>query len=368
MKLLTVIGTRPQFIKYAAIASELHACFEACIVDTGQHYDRNLSGIFLEEFQLPAPTRTLSSRSDDAVEQMIRMMEQIREVIVTEQPSAVLCFGDTNSTLAAALTAVKSSLPVAHIEAGERNFTADEKRISSYLIPEETNRIAVDHVSSLLLCASQRAMRNLSEEHVSGAAVLTGDIMYDLYLRNIDMITTPLEILSRWHLQPHAYYYCTIHRPVNTDDPRRLKEIFSAFSRLDKPVIIALHPRTQKMLRQFGLYNDLLTNSHTRVIDPVCYSDSIILNKYADAVITDSGGVMREAYFNRVKSVCVDDTTAWIDVCRCGWSTLTGVDRDRILSALDAPVPDEAPPLFGDGHAVEKTIASLSTWLATLEI
>ena len=366
MKLLTVIGTRPQFIKYAAIASELHASVETCVVDTGQHYDVNLSGFFLNEFRLPAPAITLHSRSEDAVEQIAQMMQQIHDVILTERPAALLCFGDTNSTLAAALTAVKTFIPVAHVEAGERNFTIDETRIPSYQTPEETNRIAVDHISSLLLCSSERGMRNLGNEHCSGQVVWTGDIMYDLFLRTIDRIVAPEKMLSNRDVEPRAYYYCTIHRPVNTDHPDRLKAILTALGRLEKPVILALHPRTQKMLRQFGLYDGLLLDEQIRIIEPVRYVDSIILSKFAEAVITDSGGVMREAYFNRVRSVCTDDTTAWIDICLSGWSTLTGADTDRILRALDSPIPLETPPIFGDGYAVEKTIAGLGAWMKTL--
>ncbi len=364
-RLVSVIGTRPQYIKYAAISQGLDARFETVVVDTGQHYDAALSRDLAHELGMGEPGRHLGVGSGKGPEQLAWMLEGLQEIFQVHHPHAVLCLGDTNSTLAAALAAVKSDLPVIHLEAGERTFSRAGRRLPVWVSPEETNRVLTDQISGLLLCASRRAVENLAQDGAGGEVVYTGDILYDLYLRESPNETDREEILQRHQVEPDSYYYCTVHRAVNTDHRGRLEAITEALTQLDREVILALHPRTRKMLFGFGLLAAVESHSKVRVVDPVSYRDSLALAGGAHRVLTDSGGVLREAFFAGVPSVCLDDSTAWIDVVDTGWSRLTGADLTSILAAVGSDVPTERPELFGDGTASSRTVDAVEDFVNT---
>lgn len=359
MRILTVIGTRPQFIKYAALAEGIRERFSEVLVDTGQHYDHALAQGILDGFGIGEPNYRLCLEGRGPLEQVGIILPALDEIVTAERPDAVLCFGDTNSTLAAALAALKREVPLLHVEAGERNFTTSGQRVHPRLIPEEANRVMVDHVASLLLCASTRAEDNLRREAVQGKIVYTGDITYDLYLRTRARMVHDAERLAQWQVTPGEYHYCTVHRALNTDSAPRLAGIVEALLQLELPVVLPLHPRTRKMLQEFGLLERLHAGSGLRLVDPVGYADSVCLNHHSHSVITDSGGVIREAFFNQVVSVFLDDTTEWLDIMETGWSIIAGADTERILQGVRRAAPAEALPLFGDGNAVARTLEAL---------
>jgi UDP-N-acetylglucosamine 2-epimerase len=359
-KALTVIGTRPQYIKYAAVANGLRRIFDEVFVDTGQHYDHGLSQALLDELGIAKPKYNLSARKGESLLQIADLLAKIHEVIERERPDVIVCFGDTNSTFAAALAGAKRGVSVAHIEAGERNFTASGHRVRPVAIPEETNRVLTDHIASVLLCSSRRALANLEAEQVQGRAIYTGDIIYDLFLVNRPRAFEMTSILDECDLKAGEYYFCTIHRALNTDNRDRLGSIVRALVRLPKPAVFPLHPRTRRMLDEFGLYEELRQNGRVRLLEPVSYLESLALNCHARGVVTDSGGVLREAFFNGVMSVCLDDSTEWIDVVEAGWSIVAGADTKRILNATERRVPQVRPELFGCGDAVERTVEALA--------
>jgi len=362
-RLLTVIGTRPQFVKYGALADRLRAHFDEILVDTGQHYDNALSSDFLDEFELPRPGHVLKRGGGTASQQVSDMLRELSRVVELEKPDWILCLGDTNSTLAAGLSGMLLGLPVVHLEAGERSFRSGGGRVTPWSIPEEANRVLVDQISSLLLCASKRAARNLEHDCVSGEIVWTGDIMYDLYRQNIDRIVEESDTLNRLGLEPGGYHYATIHRAANTDDVNRLGAIFSALASLDRDVVIPLHPRTENSLRHFGLWKRVSESANLRLLQPVKYADSIALSYHARRVITDSGGVVREAYFGGVLSVMVDDTTEWIDIVDGGWCVLAGADAEAIRDGVYREPPGGERSLLGEGDAVERVITALREWM-----
>lgn len=362
--ILSVIGTRPQYIKYAALSSVLRNSFHEILVDTGQHYDFNLSDIFLSEFSIHRPDRKIILSSIDSGSQITEMIHALSKILREEKPNAVLCFGDTNSTLAAAFASIKSNVPVIHVESGERNYTQQKQRVSLHTIPEEINRFTVDHLSSLLLCASRRGVTNLLEEHATGHIEFTGDIMYDLYLKNLNRILQSTDVLQRFSISPQSYFYCTIHRALNTDNKERLTSIIEAFKLLDKLIIIPLHPRTEKMLRHFDLMKYVESLRNIQIIQPLNYSDSIALSYHAYKVITDSGGVVREAFFNHVPSIFIDDTTEWIDIFESGWGKICGSDTMRIIeSTVTRDIPSTSPDLFGTGNATYQTMENIQQCL-----
>ncbi|MCX7877166.1 MAG: UDP-N-acetylglucosamine 2-epimerase (non-hydrolyzing) [Ignavibacteria bacterium] len=356
-KLLTVIGTRPQFIKYAAISTRLRRNFREILVDTGQHYSKKMSSDFIKELNIPHPDYTIGVSSENVVSQIAEMIKGLYPVIERHKPDILLCFGDTNSALAAALSGLKYDIPVVHIEAGERNYDKNFKRVPAYTIPEEANRIAIDSFSAHLICSSRRAYKNLTEEKVTGSIFYSGDIMLDIYLKNFKEVLKRENVLNKYGLKSKQYYFVTIHRAINTDNMERMKAFYNVFKNLEKTVILPLHPRTLKKLRGFNLYNKFLTLKNLVLTEPVGYLDSLVLNYHAACVMTDSGGVIREAYFNGVPSVMLDDTSEWLDLYESNWSFIAGADEEAIMKKLeDLRVPDKKPDFFGDGKAGLKTV------------
>ena len=353
MRILTVLGARPQFIKAAAVSRRLRERPDVreILVHTGQHYDENMSDVFFRELELPDPNYHLGVGSGSHGAQTGRMLERIEEVLLKERPDVVLVYGDTNSTLAGALAAAKLHVPVAHVEAGLRSFNRN--------MPEEINRVLTDHIARWLFAPTPTAVNNLKREGIAGAGVvLVGDVMYDLAL----MIGGRHGSVDRWGLSPGQYVLATIHRAENTDDPARLAAIFDGLNALAKriPVVIPLHPRTLAVLGADA------ADFAVRIIDPVGYFDMACLEKNARLIVTDSGGVQKEAFFHRVPCVTLRDETEWIELVEIGWNRIIpprSADAvcKGIIAALGA-VPAAEPPadLYGGGHAAERIVQVLT--------
>jgi UDP-N-acetylglucosamine 2-epimerase len=357
MKIVTIVGARPQFIKAVLVSKELRKKHKEVLVHTGQHYDRELSDIFFDELDIPEPDYNLGIGSDSHAVQTGKMMMAIEEVLLKEKPSWVLVYGDTNSTLAGALASVKIHIPVAHVEAGPRMFDKN--------IPEEVNRILTDHVSSLLFAPTQTAVDNLRKEGITEGVRLTGDIMLDSFLYFSSVAERKSKILSQLRLKRKGYLLATVHRAGNTDDKQNLKSIVDAFLSVDDRVVFPVHPRTEKYLKQYGLYDRLKYAPNMTVIDPVGYLDSIMLTRNAAKVLTDSGGLQKEAYFARVPCITLDETTGWVETVQDGWNTLVGSKREKIIDAIKHFQPKgKQRKVFGDGKAAKSIVSTLSEFTA----
>lgn len=355
MKILTVIGARPQFIKAAPFSEEFRKQNEEILVHTGQHYDTNMSDVFFDELSIPKPDYNLGVGSGNHGQQTAKMLMGIEELILKERPDGVLVYGDTNSTLAGALAASKLHVPVYHVEAGLRSYNK--------LMPEEQNRVMTDHISDLLLCPTNTAVINLKKEGIVSGVINTGDIMYDSVLRNID-ISRGKYSNGRWlewlvrengllgNIFEKNYYLATIHRAENTDNPQNLFTIFKALTELDKPVLLPLHPRTKKLIEDIDL--DL---KNIVIIKPVGYLLMLYLISSAYMVITDSGGLQKEAYFLEVPCTTLRDQTEWIETLADDWNVLSHIDADEIKYKAQRDLiclQHLQQKLFGDGKAAQK--------------
>lgn len=349
MKIVTIVGARPQFIKAAALSRELRRQHQEVLVHTGQHYDYEMSGIFFDGLGIPLPDVNLGVGSGSHGAQTGAMLAKIEEVLVAEQPGWVVVYGDTNSTLAGALAASKLHIPVAHVEAGLRSFNRR--------MPEEINRIVADHLSDLLFCPSDTAEKNLAVEGITANVHLVGDIMLDvLNWARERLAAQPSQILTNLALEEGRYVLVTVHRSENTDDPKRLAEVLTALGDLDEPVVFPVHPRARKAMAE----EDYQPSPHVRLINPVGYLDMVNLTRSARLVLTDSGGLQKEAYWLGVPCVTLRDETEWVETVQAGWNTLTGSDRDRIVEAARtfAP-PAKRPPLYGDGSTAARCASIL---------
>lgn len=354
MKIITIIGARPQFIKAAPFSELFRKNNDEILVHTGQHYDSNMSDVFFSELGIPKPDYNLGVGSGGHGLQTGRMLEKIEEIIFKEKPDGVLVYGDTNSTLAGALAASKLHIPVFHVEAGLRSFNK--------LMPEEQNRVLTDHISDLLLCPTKTAVNNLEMEGITNGVINTGDIMYDTVLRNLAISKSSYsngaglaqlrdengQILG---LNEKEYYLATIHRAENTDDKEKLYDIFSAFERMDMPVLLPLHPRTNKLIKSLDIKLD-----NTKIINPVGYLLMLYLTANAYMVVTDSGGLQKEAYFLKIPCTTLRDQTEWVETLENGWNMLSSIDHNSILKAVSRElecINHPQPMLFGDGNAAE---------------
>jgi UDP-N-acetylglucosamine 2-epimerase len=362
-RVITVVGARPQFIKAAAVSRALAAFNDAGrgirlderIVHTGQHYDDNMSGVFFDELKIPRPAVNLQVGSGPHGQQTGIMLQRLEEVMLGEKPDCVLIYGDTNSTLAGALAAVKLHIPVAHVEAGLRSFNRR--------MPEEINRIVADCVSQVLFCPTATAVANLAREGVTAGVHQVGDVMYDSVLFNARLAEQSSGVMARLGLAAKSFYLATVHRAENTDDPARLAGILAAFGRIDRPVVLPLHPRTRKTLGA-GLAR---VGGTVRVIDPVPYLDMLMLECNARMILTDSGGVQKEAYWFAVPCVTLRDETEWVELVQAGCNRVVGTDEGRILAAVGqfeqagASLPPDRPnDLYGDGHCAERIVKVLA--------
>lgn len=361
MKIATIVGARPQFVKAAGVSRAIadhnrtHSdAIEEVLVHTGQHYDANLSQVFFDELEIPEPRHNLGIGSLSPGAQTGRMLEAIEKVLIAERPDWVLTYGDTNSTLAGALAARALNLKCAHVEAGLRSFNCR--------MAEETNRIVADRLSDVRFCPTTAAVENLAREGIHEGVFRVGDVMYDASLYYRERARTDSRILERFALAPKTFVLATVHRAENTDDPRRLAGIVEGLCRVARRsrVVLAIHPRTRKCLAQHGLKESLGT---VQVIDPVPYLDMIRLEEAARAIYTDSGGVQKEAYFFRVPCITLRDETEWVETVQCGWNRLVGADPQRIAKAAvdcDAVPQAREDSFYGDGHASNRIVEILS--------
>ncbi len=365
LNVLTVVGNRPQFIKAAAVSPRLRARGRELLVHTGQHFDDQLSAVFFAELGLPAPDVQLAVTGGSNTSQTARMLAALEPVIADAKPGCVLVYGDTNSTLAGALAAAQQGLPVAHVEAGMRSFDRH--------MPEEVNRVLTDHLSSLLLCSSELAVSNLEAEGIarSGAAgpltsspaiALVGDVMVDVALGLQPRARGRIDLVAQHGLEPGEYLLATAHRAGNVDDPQRLQALVELLVGVDAPVVLPLHPRTRARLEAAGLLERLQRS--VRLTEPLGYLELTALLCNARAVLTDSGGLQKEAYLAGVPCITLRPGTEWVETVEAGWNTLVDLDLAAARAALAAPVPRARPPLYGDGDAGERVVAALSSAFA----
>ena len=349
MKIATVVGARPQFIKMAPVSREFKkAGIEEVVIHTGQHYDYEMNRIFFEQLGIREPDYYLGVGSGTHGYQTGEMLKRIEEVLIRERPDVVLVYGDTNSTLAGALAAVKLHIKVAHVEAGLRSF---DKRM-----PEEVNRVLTDHMSDYLFAPTETAVKNLHNEGIKSGIYLTGDVMYDALLHNIKIARERSRILTELGLKPKEYLLATVHRAENTDNRRNLGNIVSAFIESEELIVFPVHPRTRKYLAEYKLMDKVESADNIVLIPPVGYLDMLILEENARKILTDSGGVQKEAYFLRVPCITLRERTEWVETVEDGWNILTGASKEKILRAIRGfePSGDTYTYKFGDGKASEK--------------
>ena len=345
MKIVSIIGARPQFIKAAVVSKEIikRDGIEEILVHTGQHYDENMSKVFFDELEIPKPDYNLGVGSASHAVQTGQMLIKTEELLMTEKPDWVLVYGDTNSTIAGALAATKLHIKIAHVEAGLRSFNK--------LMPEEINRITTDRISDLLLVPSQNAMKLLEKEGLAENSLFVGDVMFDSILFYQKMAEEKA-VLSNI-TDEKDFYLATVHRAENTDDRERLQNIFSAFSEMDKPVILPLHPRTRSKLEGIDF------NDNVKIIEPVSYLEMILLLKNCSKVLTDSGGLQKEAYFMKKPCITLRDETEWIETLNGNWNFVVGTDKNLILEKISVNTFDEQGEYYGDGKAGEKIVNAL---------
>lgn len=343
MKIVTVVGARPQFIKAAVVSRALRdkEGMREVLLHTGQHYDANMSDIFFTELDISIPDYHLGIGGGSHGQNTGRMIEAIEQVLIKESPDWVLVYGDTDSTLAGTLAAVKLQIPVAHVEAGLRSFNRR--------MPEEINRILTDHAAEILFAPTATAVNNLAAEGISGRKVKNvGDVMYDAALFYGGISEKRSHILATLGIESKGYVLATFHRQENTDDRQRLSAILSGFVGSSLPIVLPLHPRTRKRLADFAI--DVPPT--VRMIEPVGYLDMMMLERHAALIATDSGGVQKEAYFCKVPCITLRDETEWIETVETGANQLVGAEQEKISRALQmGSVKLDWPALYGDGHA-----------------
>jgi len=352
VRVVTVIGNRPQFVKAAAVSRLLRAEHDELLVHTGQHHDDELSTIFVEELGVPRPERQLGIHGGSNTEQTARMLADLGPLLRDERADVVLVYGDTNSTLAGGLAAAQAGIPVAHVEAGMRSFDRT--------MPEELNRVLTDHLSDLLLCPSPTAVENLEREHVAGRIENVGDVMVDVALLFQPRALADRAPLERAGVTPGEYVLVTSHRAGNVDDPARLRALVDLLLALPLPAVLPLHPRTRARLEANGWLGELERAPHMRLQPPLGYLEFTSLLGHARAMLTDSGGVQKEAYLAGVPCVTMRDTTEWVETVEVGWNVLVDLDADHAIAALDRRPPDERPELYGDGQAGARVVGAVT--------
>jgi len=352
MKIVTVVGARPQFIKCAPVSRELRKEHQEILVHTGQHYDPDMSGIFFEELHIPKPDYHLDVGSASHGKQTGEILAKTEEVLIKEKPDLVLVYGDTNSTLGGALAAAKLHIPVAHVEAGLRSFDRT--------MPEEINRVVTDHISDLLFCPTQTSVDNLAAEGITKGVYLVGDVMADALAYNKELALKNSRILETLGLTGKEYCVLTVHRASNTDSRENLASIIRAVGEADVPVVFPVHPRTRKYLLEYGFLTSLPSN--IRLIEPLGYLNMIRLMGSAQKILTDSGGMQKEAYMLGVPCVTLRENTEWVETLECGWNVLVGANRERILHSMKEYI-DRKPQLdLFQSEANVKISSHIDTW------
>ena len=349
MNVVSIVGARPQFIKAAAVSRVLRKEHTEILVHTGQHYDDEMSAIFFRELDIPEPEYNLSIGSGSHGWQTGQMLQGIEAILLDERPDWVLVYGDTNSTLAGALAAAKLHISVAHVEAGLRSFNRK--------MPEEINRVLTDHASDLLLCPSQTAVDNLAKEGLTDGVHLVGDVMYEALMFAAERAPQHSTILEDLGLEQKGYLVATVHRAENTDDPDRLRAILDAFNALDEPVVFPVHPRTRNAMQRI----EYTPASHVQLVEPVGYLDMVRLMQAARMILTDSGGMQKEAYWLKVPCVTLRDETEWVETVEVGWNVVVGADdKEQILQMIQSwDLQPKHPGLYGDGGVVFSIVGIL---------
>ena len=348
MKIVSVVGARPEFVQAAPVSRALRPRHQEILVHTGQHYDYEMSALFFQELGLPVPNYNLEVGSGLHGKQTGEILTRMEQVLLDERPDWVLVRGDTNSTLAGALAAVKLHIRVGHIEAGLRSFNR--------WMPEEINRILTDHISDLLFCPTPTAVNNLAAEGIRQGVHLVGDVMYEAILYNLTTAEAKSEALARLELMPREYLLLTVHRAENTDIEHNLKAILSAVNRLAEPVVFPAHPRTRKRLEQMGWQ----PGPQVRLIEPQGYFDILVLEKNARLLLTDSGGMQKEAYCLGTPCITLREQTEWVETVEVGWNLLVGADTEGIMAAVrHFSPPAEHPSLYGDGKTGQAIVRVL---------
>jgi UDP-GlcNAc3NAcA epimerase len=350
MKIATIVGARPQFIKAAGISQALRQRFREILIHTGQHYDYEMAGIFFDGLELPPPDYNLCVGSGSHGEQTGAMLKGIEQVLRSEDPDKALVYGDTNSTLAGALAASKLHIPVVHVEAGLRSFNRR--------MPEEINRVLADHLSDILLCPSLTSVRNLASEGIYENVHLVGDVMLDvLNWARPRAQEKAGEVLERMGVKSGQYLLVTVHRGENTDEVEHLAAIVRALNALQEPVIFPVHPRTQKALERSAFR----LAPHVRVIDPIGYLEMVTLSGSARMILTDSGGLQKEAYWLGIPCLTMRAETEWVETVESGWNKLVGIDSDRIIQAVRSFRPPALrEELYGDGNMAGRILPLLA--------
>ena len=350
MRVVTVIGNRPQFVKAAAVSRLLREQHTELLVHTGQHYDDELSTIFIRELGVPRPEIELGIHDGTNTDQTARMLAALGPLLAEQRPDRVLVYGDTNSTLAGGLAAAQAGIPVAHVEAGMRSF---DRRM-----PEELNRVLTDHAADLLLVPSQGAADNLAREGVAGEVEIVGDVMVDVAAMLAPRARADDGALEAAGVTAGEYLLVTAHRAGNVDDPGRLALLIELLESLDAPVVLPLHPRTRARLEAHELLDRLAAG--TILLPPLGPLAFTSLLTRARAVLTDSGGVQKEAYLAGVPCVTLRDTTEWVETVQAGWNVLVDLDAAAARVALQRPLPQERPQLYGDGHAAQRVVDAMT--------
>lgn len=361
MKLVTIVGARPQFIKAALISRALCAHnasrpdrIEEFLLHTGQHYDENMSDIFFRTLGIPQPTWRLKGGSGSHGEMTGRMLIEIEPILSAARPDWVLVYGDTDSTLAGALAASKLHIPVIHVEAGLRSFN---KRM-----PEEINRILTDQIAQLLCCPTSAAVQNLANEGITQGVHQVGDVMYDAALLFEKVADQTSVILNQLQVASKHFHLCTVHRAENTDNEGRMKQILEAIQAIGTkafPVVLPLHPRTRIRLEKYNLLDSLTRHAGIRLLPPIDFLDMIQLEKHAATILTDSGGIQKEAYFYRTPCITLREETEWVETVEAGWNQIAGYQAGQILNCLENTPARKEIYEYGTGHAAEKIIALL---------
>ncbi|OAV67232.1 UDP-N-acetylglucosamine 2-epimerase [Bacteroidales bacterium Barb6XT] len=361
MKIVTVIGARPQFVKAAMVSRAVKEHnrhgnrITELLLHTGQHYDENMSGIFFTDMQIPRPAWLLEGKYSLHGEMTGYMLTEIEKILLEAVPDYVLVYGDTNSTLAGALAAAKLHIPVVHVEAGLRSFNRR--------MPEETNRVLTDHLSSLLLCPTFSAVRHLAGEGIHEGVHHVGDVMYDAALLFGQLAEASPNIADRLQLKRKSFFLCTVHRAENTDNQERMSQILAALKETGTPscpVVLPLHPRTRRCLESYGELSDLAKHPGIRLLDPLSFLDMVSLEKYAAMILTDSGGVQKEAYFHHTPCITLRDETEWTETVEAGWNQLAGCRTEEILRCLSLQTGGRKEiPEYGSGHAAEAILRLL---------
>lgn len=346
MKITSIVGARPQFIKAAALSREIRKSHLETLVHTGQHYDYKMSGVFFDGLEIPAPDVNLEVGSGSHGQQTGKMLEAIEKLFLTTRPDRVLVYGDTNSTLAGALAAAKLHIPVVHVEAGLRSFNKK--------MPEEVNRILTDHVSDLLLCPSDTAVKHLQSEGITRNVHMVGDVMLDILNWARERLNGKSKaMLGDLGVQEKGYLLATVHRSENTDEPDRLRAILGAFNEVNEPILFPVHPRARKQIAASGFQ----VAPHVRLIEPLGYSEMVAAASSARMILTDSGGLQKEAYWLQVPCVTLREETEWVETVATGWNKVVGSNSAAIVQSVKTFSPPAAhPALYGEGNVSLKCV------------